>query len=218
MNQLKTLALAGLIISAPALAAQPSVYVNLGTGLSSTSGQPDLGSAPNSSKKNYGFAYRIGLGSLMPINNNWAFGAEMNYFDSKLGSQKVSDGSKFFSQKYTNKGFDLLGVARYNFTPNWYLDGKLGFARIKTQDDITNGGFAPKDVPTGRYDTNTTTRPEVGLGVGYLMPISDNMSLNLGTSLDYISGSKFDGSNKNMNMTSVLLNVGLNFGLGSQVS
>ncbi|ODN44058.1 outer membrane protein [Piscirickettsia litoralis] len=206
-------AVATALVSGAAIA-KPGAYVGLNLGLGGMDTPKwDTNKLPaNTSDKEErgGLAGRIDAGYLWgqgPFN----YGVEMGFASYANNTYKISSGSASEELKYSGYNVDLLGVAQYNFTPNWNIFGKAGVAYVhqKTEISVADGGLSA--TPFSKSENKLL--PEVAIGGGY--QFANGLGLNL--TVSHIFGSKphawTDTGNTEDNMTSVASVNMLTFGI-----
>ncbi|WP_230675773.1 outer membrane protein [Piscirickettsia salmonis] len=179
-----------LLISASALAAKPGAYIglNLGYGGMDTAQltKNSFRNEASSSASLRGFAGRINAGYLWS-QSSLNYGIELGYatYANNQYSALGKNGEKY---NFTYKGYniDLLGIAQYNFNPNWNIFAKVGIA-YASQTTSGSSEFSHMFANKGRL------LPKVALGLGY--EFTNGIGLNLTASHIFGNQSTFDGNN-----------------------
>ncbi|ALA24729.1 hypothetical protein AVI51_01470 [Piscirickettsia salmonis] len=210
---LKLTAMTALLISTSALATKSGAYIglNLGYGGMDTAQltKNSFRNEVSSSASLRGFAGRINAGYLWS-QSSLNYGIELGYatYANNQYSALGKNGEKY---NFTYKGYniDLLGIAQYNFSPNWNILAKAGVAYVS---QTTSGSNEFSHV----FANKSKLLPEVALGLGY--EFTNGIGLNLTASHIFGNQSTFAGNNNqtiknNLNKVSPvdMVTVGVNY-------
>ena len=105
------------------------------------------------------------------INAGWRWngivGAEVGYAYLGRPKSEAADASGSLKTRAATIGVN----ARYDFLPNWYVSGRAGYARARTNIESTSPGFTGKSTSwnNGWYG---------GVGVGYNITKNTSLGLN----------------------------------------
>ncbi len=134
-----------------------------------------------------GLAYRLSAGYLFG-ESNFNYGLEAGYESYPNNTYDLS----ILNAKYSGSNVDVLGVAKYSFSPDatgFYVVGKAGAAYItqKTELSIANVNVY--------NDTESAIKPEAAIGVGY--DFTKNLGLDVSYSHIFAGQANPDGATEN---------------------
>jgi hypothetical protein len=121
---------------------------------------------------------RVAAGYLFTINNRWALGPEFAYTGFSDKTFDAKDPKVNGKIKLETYALDLLGVARFNINPDFYLVGKAGGSyvrqKVKGSGELAGSG------------SEHQIKPKVALGFG--IPVNKDGTLALTLTSSYTFG------------------------------
>ena len=148
----------------------------------------------------WGLDYNVGLGYKWSLQQGFFFGLEGDYLYNGSSTYNGSGATNDTGSVTVNsQAYAGLASLTYFMTNNWNIFAKAGYAYVQNQHDyngtVTATGSGGNDYTLNNDHTVTSWQPMAVVGVGYAIPLSDNIGLDIYTDITWINGGSQDNFN-----------------------